>query len=232
MLAGAFVASEIVPHVSRERQSILGSGRAPSQPFIKSQPCSANGGLLSFLGFTVDLVNERKVAVERVKFGIARTGEAAAIAAILAAAGAHLTAQYGRGGWSRNPTEKGVLFHMRHGTVYVARKRNRPIATLVLVTKKPWAIDRSYFSPAKRPLYLIGMAVAPAEQRRGIGRLCIEGARTAAKKRPADAIFLDAFDAKAGAGEFYRKCGFREVGRVAYKGCPLIYFEMLLKSDE
>jgi hypothetical protein len=45
---------------------------------------------------------------------------------------------------------------------------------------------------------------------------------------PADAIRLDAFDAEAGAGGFYSKCGFREVGRVSYRNVPLIYFEMLV----
>jgi hypothetical protein len=36
------------------------------------------------------------------------------------------------------------------------------------------------------------------------------------------------FDGEAGAGAFYAKCGFREVGRVVYRNVPLIYFEMLL----
>ena len=44
----------------------------------------------------------------------------------------------------------------------------------------------------------------------------------------ADAIRLDAYDAEAGAGEFYVKCGFREVGRVAYRGVPLTYYERLI----
>lgn len=49
-----------------------------------------------------------------------------------------------------------------------------------------------------------------------------------ARKWPADAIRLDAFDAVAGAGLFYAKCGYREVARVAYKKDPLIYFELRL----
>jgi hypothetical protein len=49
-----------------------------------------------------------------------------------------------------------------------------------------------------------------------------------AHRWPADAVLLDAFDhAAAGVGEFYRKCGYREVGRVSYRHVPLIYFEML-----
>ena len=31
-----------------------------------------------------------------------------------------------------------------------------------------------------------------------------------------------------GAGDFYRKCGFREVGSATYRSAPLIYFELIL----
>jgi ribosomal protein S18 acetylase RimI-like enzyme len=41
-----------------------------------------------------------------------------------------------------------------------------------------------------------------------------------------EAVRLDAYDADAGAGEFYEKCGFTEVGRVTYRLNPLIYYEL------
>ena len=72
------------------------------------------------------------------------------------------------------------------------------------------------------------MAIHPAEQRRGLGRLCLEKAARIARAWPADALRLDAYDAAACAGEFYLKCGFREVGRAAYRNTPLIYFELML----
>jgi GNAT superfamily N-acetyltransferase len=72
------------------------------------------------------------------------------------------------------------------------------------------------------------MAVHPEFQRQGLGRLLLKEAEAVARAWPADAIRLDAFDADAGAGAFYAKCGFREVARVAYKQDPLIYFEMIL----
>lgn len=156
--------------------------------------------------------------------------DAAALAALHAAIAASLTEKFGEGHWSHPTSERGILFSMRHANVYVAKRRGRPIATLTLATKKPWAIDRRYFTAVKRPLYLLAMAVDPALQRRGIGRACVAQARTLTARWPADAIFLDAYDAAAGAGEFYRKCGFREVGRVAYKKTPLIYFEWLTSS--
>jgi GNAT superfamily N-acetyltransferase len=125
-------------------------------------------------------------------------------------------------------TEKGILFAMRNSSVYIARHEGRPIATLTLATKKPWAIDRKYFAASKRPLYLTAMAVHPDVQGRGMGRLCVGEARRIALDWPADAIRLDAYDSATGAGEFYRKCGFREVGRATYRDVPLIYYEMLL----
>ena len=117
---------------------------------------------------------------------------------------------------------------MTRARVYIARYRGLLVATLALSKRKPWAIDTSYFSPSQRPLYLTGMAVAPEKQHKGIGRLCIAQVSDIAKQWPGDSTRLDAYDAAAGGGEFYRKCGFREVGRVSYKGNPLIYFEMLL----
>ena len=72
------------------------------------------------------------------------------------------------------------------------------------------------------------MAVDPGMQGKGIGRACLEEVRQICKKWPADAIRLDAYDAAAGAGEFYRKCGMREVGRAMYKTAPLIYFELMI----
>jgi len=159
---------------------------------------------------------------------LATADDAEAIASLRTAVAQRLTLQYGKGHWSSAASAKGVLFDLRTSRVYVARCEERLIATLRLATKKPWAIDKTYFSACERPLYLTSMAVDPELQRTGIGRLCIEETKKIVKSWPADAIRLDAYDAEAGAGEFYRKCGFREVGRVSYRATPLIYFEMLL----
>jgi hypothetical protein len=50
----------------------------------------------------------------------------------------------------------------------------------------------------------------------------------AAKKLSADAIRLDAYDAKAGAYGFYASCGFTERGRATYRQAALIYYELLI----
>jgi len=80
----------------------------------------------------------------------------------------------------------------------------------------------------KRPLYLTAMAVSVAHQGQGLGRLALADARAVATAWPADAIRLDAYDAAAGAGSFYARCGFTERGRVSYRGQPLVYYELLL----
>jgi GNAT superfamily N-acetyltransferase len=157
----------------------------------------------------------------------ATIADAASLAALHTTVADDLTQKHGHGPWSPKTSEKGVLFAMRNSKVFVARLENEIIGTLRLTTKKPWAIDTSYFTPACKPLYLLAMAVAPTKQRQGIGRQCVEEAKRIAKAWPADVIRLDAYDAKAGAGEFYARCGFAERGRTTYRGAPLVYYELL-----
>jgi GNAT superfamily N-acetyltransferase len=169
----------------------------------------------------------------KLAFATAIEADAAALAALHTAVAAHLTRQFGPGRWSSAQTERGVrrdLSRPKFSRILIARRGTRIVATLHLATKKPWAIDIAYFSPATRPLYLTSMAVQPDAQRKGVGRLLLKEAEAVARTWPADAIRLDAFDAEAGAGPFYAKCGFREVGRVTYRGNPLTYFERVLAS--
>jgi GNAT superfamily N-acetyltransferase len=160
--------------------------------------------------------------------GAAAAGDAQSIASMRTAVADDLTAKYGHGHWSFGVTEGSVLEGIRTSCVLIARNDTGIVGTLRLATKRPWAIAREYFARGRRPLYLSDMAVDPRRQRQGIGRRLLEEARTTAGKWPADAIRLDAYDAPAGAGAFYAKCGFREVGRAAYHGVPLVYFELLL----
>lgn len=150
-----------------------------------------------------------------------------ALVEIRTAVNRRLEEDFGPGFWCSRPTEKGAAFQFRRGGVYVVR-RKRLIATLILSRRKPWAIDRSYFSPSKLPLYITGMAVDPRYQRKGIGRQCMDQVRRLATEQGADQICLDAYDCPAGAGPFYQKCGFQEVGRTVYRIAPLIYYEMVL----
>lgn len=171
---------------------------------------------------------EREAVFCVLKFRDARPADTPVIAALQNAAAGALTARFGAGNWSSLVTERGALLSQRHACVRVGRDGSRILTVLRLATKKPWAIDVSYFTPVKRPLYLTGMAVSVAHQGQGLGRLALEDARAIAAAWPADAIRLDAYDAEAGAGAFYEQCGFRRRGRVVYKNDPLLYYELLL----
>jgi len=162
-------------------------------------------------------------------FDFARPEDAEDIARVRTLAADELTREYGHGPWSAPATARGVLGTMsNHSRILVARAPEGIVATLRLATRKPWAIDASLFTPVRRPIYLTDMAVAPAFQRRGVGRRLLDEAATVSRAWPGDAIRLDAFDAPAGAGGFYHKCGYRETGRGVYRGTPHIYFERLL----
>jgi GNAT superfamily N-acetyltransferase len=164
----------------------------------------------------------------KLTFSLATPTDAPELAALHNAVSEELTRRHGQGPWTAHGTEKGVLFHMRHARVVIAKRGKTIVGTLNLQTKKPWAIDVSYFTPVKKALYLTGMAVTPEMQRKGVGKLLLKEVERHAQSFPAGAIRLDAFDADAGAGGFYAKCGYREVGRVIYRKSPLVYFELVL----
>lgn len=157
---------------------------------------------------------------------IAKEKDAPAIAVLRNAAAQHLTETFGEGLWSHHSTEKGVLWGMRRGQVVIARSGRRIIGSMIVSARKPWAIDPSYFARSRKPFYITDMAVEPELQRTGIGRALLEKARSMVEKDGGDALRLDAWDAKAGAGAFYARCNFKEVGRATYRGAPLIYYEL------
>jgi len=160
---------------------------------------------------------------------IATDRDAGELALLRTAVAEHLTRLHGIGHWSAPVTERGELRSIKTSRILIARDdETRIIGTLRLATKKPWAIDKAYFSTVPCPLYLTDMAVAPLLQHQGVGRRLIEAAKKVAAEWPADAVRLDAYNNAAGAGPFYAKCGFHEVGRVEYRGVPLIYFELLI----
>lgn len=138
------------------------------------------------------------------------------------------THAHGEGPWSGVGTDRGVRRAVLGSHVVIGRIDGQLIAALSLQTKKPWAIDLAYFTPSKHALYLVDMRVDPDWQGRGLGRELVEAAGQVADQAGARVIRLDAFDAPAGAGPFYRKCGFTEMGRKAYRGVPLIYFERVV----
>ena len=152
--------------------------------------------------------------------------DAAELLELRAQVAAHLAERHGRRRPRSRGTVRGERWRMQRDTVWVLRQRGRIVAALALGTRKPWAIDASRFAPAERPLYLTDMQVDPEHQGRGLGRRCLAEVPTIAVEWPADAVRLDAYDRADGAGDFYVKCGFREIARVRYRNTPLIYYEL------
>jgi GNAT superfamily N-acetyltransferase len=168
------------------------------------------------------------VSTTSLRFRDATPADIAAVAALHNAAAGALTARFGPGPWSSLVTERGTASGLRHARLRLGCAGRQVLTALRLATKKPWAIDVSYFTPVRRPLYLTGMTVSVAHQGHGLGRQALEDARTVAAAWPAGSIRLDAFDAAAGAGGFYARSGYQERGRVAYRGNPLVYYELLI----
>ena len=162
-------------------------------------------------------------------FRQATLDDVGAIVAIRSAAAQELGRRFGEGPWSREASARAVSAGFRQSMLWLAFERDEPVGTLRLSTRKPWAIDRAFFTSVSRPLYLTDMAVHPAHQRRGVGRALLAEAERVTLAVPAQAIWLDAYDAAAGASGFYAACGFREVGRRAYRDVPLVYFERQLR---
>jgi GNAT superfamily N-acetyltransferase len=203
-----------------------GRPTAGTAPFL-GHACCGGGSRAPVSAVHLNVGQYRGYAL-RMKLREAAGTEASKVAELRSAVADALTKRFGKGHWSRVSTGRGVLAEMKDPRIFVAQQGGRLVATLRLTTRKPWAIDRSYFSASRRPLYLVSMAVAPGLQRQGIGRKCMEQIREICRRWPADAVRLDSYDAPAGAGAFYEKSGFRNVGKGKYRGCPLLYFEWLV----
>lgn len=104
---------------------------------------------------------------------------------------------------SFNTTSRGILCDLRWGQILVARNKHQIVSSLLLVKKKPWSINVSYFTPVEHPLYVRAMNTMPTFQHRGSGTRLLKHALTFARRSGCDAVRLDAFDAPHGAGDFY-----------------------------
>ena len=162
----------------------------------------------------------------------ASIADAEAIAAVRVAAADRLTREFGDGHWSAHTTGASVTRDINASTVLVARDHERIVGTLTLQNRRPWSVDPEYFSPCKKPLYLVNMAVAPERQLAGIGRALLTQALHVARGCSAHALRLDAYDDPAGSGGFYRRCGYTAVGGKSYRGVALLYFELMTGVPE
>jgi GNAT superfamily N-acetyltransferase len=164
---------------------------------------------------------------EKISISKAKLGDARALAALRSAVARGMTRQYGEGHWSRCPSKAEVLRQLRASQVLVARRGTEIIGTVRLARAIPWAIDSSSFTPVESAIYVLGLAVAPECRGTGIGRRLMDAAKDSARSWRAQALWLDAYEHRAGAGPFYMKCGFKRVGSTKYREVPLVYFEWL-----
>ena len=79
------------------------------------------------------------------KFRDATLEDVPVIAALHNAVAGGLTARFGVGHWSTLGSERSTALAQRHARVCVGRDGKRILMVLRLATKKPWAIDVSYF---------------------------------------------------------------------------------------
>jgi GNAT superfamily N-acetyltransferase len=159
-----------------------------------------------------------------VKIGLDRIPEAHA----LAVRGAERIARdFGPGHWSRASSLRAWKGHIGLKDVYLAEQGGRAVAVFKLRAKKPhWVPKKRFAEPDARCLWLTDFYVDPDHLRRGIGRACMEEVRRIAAKAGCRWVRFDAYDAAAGAGAFYEKCGCVMVDRTALRGVKLLIFEL------
>jgi GNAT superfamily N-acetyltransferase len=166
-------------------------------------------------------------------FGRATIGDADAIAALRMTTARDLAQRHGAGPWTfACDSQASVQAEMRSSTLLLAREAGQVMASARLATRNPWLGPTEFFSPCDRPIYLTSMVVAPSRQHQGIGRQLIEEAKRVAIQLGGVALRLDTYQGPAGAGDFYRACGFREVHRGDYNATPLVWFEHVLQPGE
>jgi ribosomal protein S18 acetylase RimI-like enzyme len=158
---------------------------------------------------------------------LASADDVKALAAMRAAVAEDMTKRFGEGDWSAVPSKMIVVKQMRASRVLVARREAKIVGTVRLAAARQGAFDSSAFTPVKDALYVLGLAVAPGSRNQGLGRALMDAAKDMARSSSTEALWLDAYDHAAGAGEFYLRCGFRKVGTVSHNPISLTYYEWL-----
>lgn len=142
-----------------------------------------------------------------------------------------LTRDHGRGHWATVNTVRTLKKRAAEQRLWAVDEGESPIATFTLAESKIHFYRLSWFAHPEHPaLYLTDMAVHPDYQRKGVGRWCMREIERIARGRAARAVRFDAYDAAAGAGPFYEKCGYTLVHRGSFRGTPLRYYEKTLRA--
>jgi GNAT superfamily N-acetyltransferase len=158
-------------------------------------------------------------------------GDIKLVRSILAAAADDLTARFGQGHWSGARTMETLKAYAERGELYLIEANSTAAGTLRLTDRKIGFYHNAWFARPDDPAgYLLDMAVHPDHQRLGIGHRAMQMMERLAQQAGLQAVRLDAYQGPAGAGAFYRKCGYAMVHTGDMRGVGLEYFEKLLPA--
>jgi GNAT superfamily N-acetyltransferase len=163
----------------------------------------------------------------KLSFRFAEEADILALLDLQLAVDAEQARRFGSDRWRTTINEKSVARGLKTSRILLACEPGRIVAAMRIDTKKPWAVDLEHFTPVGKAVYLHDVNVAPEVQRSGIGRELLDRVERAVREWSVDAIRVDTYDGSAGAGQFYARCGFNEVGRAVYRRVPLVYFELV-----
>lgn len=142
-----------------------------------------------------------------------------------------LSARFGSGHWGRVGSFRTMQEHQKQGLIYAGLRGQELVAMLRYSTQRPRFYRMEWFTDPDAPAgHLTQMAVRTDLQDSGYGRACVAAIEAIARRGGASYIRLDSYDAPAGAGEFYRKCGYQQVHRGEFNRVPLIYWEKQLET--
>ncbi len=161
----------------------------------------------------------------------AASGDVQRVRDVLAAAAHRLTARFGHGHWSTVRTLRTLRKYAGDGDLYLVDVDGATVGTLKLTNRKIGFYHSDWFAdPGAAAAYLMDMAIDPRHQRRAIGRRAMALAEAIARRDGLCAMRLDAYRGPAGAGPFYRKCGYTLVHQGEINGARLEYYEKLLSA--
>jgi GNAT superfamily N-acetyltransferase len=156
----------------------------------------------------------------------ATADEVPAIQATRLSAAEELTDRFGEGQWSLVSSENTLYDALGSGTLYVIDSAGILVGTFRLTQQKIVFYQERWFAdPNALAAYLRDMAIAPDHQRQGVGRQAMGAIEQLARDQGVRALRLDAYVGAAGAGPFYRKCGYTRVHKGAFNNVPLEYYE-------
>jgi len=150
------------------------------------------------------------------------------IAAIRDDSADDLTHRFGPGHWSGHSKLDRLKRELKKPRqLYLVKSGDEPVATFAIAESGPKFLRPAWFAEPEAPvMYLTALAVAPAWQGRGVGRWCMKFIRKAVADHGLKWIRFDAYNAPAGAADFYVKCGCVERRKFGFNGVGLIAFEM------